>query len=88
MTGTIFWIRTCTVAPAEAAIDSAAGSEVHLPAGTFLLTRTLRFRAPGTPEQVSALALKAAKASGAQVRGFKLAERTLEEAFISALEGK
>ena len=49
---------------------------------------TYRMQAPGTPEEVAALALTAAKETGAQVRGFKLAERSLEEAFLSALEGK
>lgn len=71
--------------PSEAFVKkmTAAGAEL-IEARTYVV----RFRAPGTPEQVSAMALKAAKATGAQVRGFKLAERTLEEAFLSALEGK
>lgn len=47
-----------------------------------------RIQAPGLPEQVAALALTTARETGAQVRGFHLAERTLEEAFLEALEGK
>ena len=47
-----------------------------------------RVQATGSPEQLAPIALKAAKESGAQIRGFKLAERTLEEAFLDALEGK
>jgi ABC-2 type transport system ATP-binding protein len=47
-----------------------------------------RVQTSGTPEQLAPLVLKTAKETGAQVRGFKLAERTLEEAFLSALEGK
>jgi ABC-2 type transport system ATP-binding protein len=47
-----------------------------------------RVQIPGSPEQLAPLALATAKATGAQIRGFKLAERTLEEAFLDALEGK
>ena len=47
-----------------------------------------RVQIAGSPEQLAPLALQAAKETGAQIRGFKLAERTLEEAFLSALEGK
>lgn len=47
-----------------------------------------RVQAAGTPEQLAPIVLKTAKEAGAQVRGFKLAERTLEEAFLSAMEGK
>lgn len=46
---------------------------------------TYRIQAPGTPEDVAKLALAAAKESGAQVRGFEVAERTLEEAFLEAV---
>lgn len=47
-----------------------------------------RVQAPGTPEKLAPIALRTAKETGAQIRGLKLAERTLEEAFLSALEGK
>lgn len=47
-----------------------------------------RVQISGTPEDLAPLALRTAKETGAQIRGFKLAERTLEEAFLSALEGK
>ncbi|MEA2553817.1 MAG: type transport system ATP-binding protein [Fimbriimonadaceae bacterium] len=71
--------------PSPAFIEKMIASGVQLlEAKTF----TYRIQAPGTPEQLSALALKVASETGAQVRGFKLAERTLEEAFMSALEGK
>ncbi len=38
--------KTDDSAALQAAIDAADGTEVHLPGGTFILTRTLRFRAP------------------------------------------
>lgn len=44
-----------------------------------------RIQAPGTPEEVAKLVFSAARQSGAQVRGIKLAERSLEEAFLAAL---
>jgi ABC-2 type transport system ATP-binding protein len=47
-----------------------------------------RVQAPGAPDQLAPIALKAAKETGAQIRGFRIAERTLEEAFLSALETK
>jgi len=47
-----------------------------------------RVQTNGTPEQLAAIALKTAKETGAQVRGLKIAERSLEEAFFTALEGK
>jgi ABC-2 type transport system ATP-binding protein len=46
---------------------------------------TYRFQAAGSPEEVQRLALLAAQDVGAQVRGFALAERTLEEAFMEAV---
>ncbi len=45
-----------------------------------------RIHAPGRPEQIAPLVLAAAKATGAQVRGFGLAERSLEEAFLEVLK--
>jgi ABC-2 type transport system ATP-binding protein len=47
-----------------------------------------RVQTSGSPEQLAPIALKTAKETGAQIRGFKLAERTLEEAFLDALENK
>ena len=46
---------------------------------------TYRIQAPGLPEDVARLALEAASSSGAQVRGFHVAERTLEDAFLEAV---
>ncbi len=44
-----------------------------------------RIQAPGTPDQVSKLAFQAARQSGAQVREFSVAERSLEDAFLEAI---
>lgn len=44
-----------------------------------------RVQAPGTPEELLPKVLVAARNAGAQVRGFGLAERSLEEAFLAAV---
>ena len=44
-----------------------------------------RVQAPGTPTDAGKLALNAARQAGAQVRGFQVAERSLEEAFLEAV---
>jgi ABC-2 type transport system ATP-binding protein len=48
---------------------------------------TYRLQVPGRPEEVLKMALAAARETGAQVRGFAAAERTLEDAFMEALNG-
>ena len=47
---------------------------------------TVRVQIAGTREQAISTILQTAKDSGAQVRGVKLAERSLEEAFLSAVQ--
>lgn len=47
--------------------------------------QTYRIKAPGTPDQVAKLAFQAARQTGAQIRGFNVAERSLEEAFLQAV---
>lgn len=44
-----------------------------------------RVQLPGSPEDATRAIFEAAKVSGAQVRGIKLAERSLEEAFLAAI---
>lgn len=44
-----------------------------------------RVQAPGTPEELLPRLMTAALAAGAQIRGFGLAERSLEEAFLAAV---
>lgn len=46
---------------------------------------TYRLRGQGTPHEVQTVVFQAARRVGAQIRGFSLAERTLEEAFLSAI---
>ncbi len=55
--------------------------------GTLLNQSSLWYRvqAPGTPADAGRLALTAARQAGAQVRGFQVAERTLEDAFLEAV---
>jgi ABC-2 type transport system ATP-binding protein len=50
-------------------------------------TYSYRLQAPGTPQQVCKLVLTTAKDAKAQVRGFKVAERSLEDAFLEVLSG-
>ncbi len=54
---------------------------------TLLESKGYRYRiqAPGTPDQVSKLAFQAARQTGAQVREFSVAERSLEDAFLEAI---
>ncbi len=44
-----------------------------------------RIQGKGTPSDAGHLALAAAREAGAQVRGFQVAERTLEDAFLEAV---
>jgi len=58
----------------------ARGAKIH----HFRFT-TYRVQMPGTADQVAAVALAAARDTGAQIRGLALAERSLEEAFLTAV---
>jgi ABC-2 type transport system ATP-binding protein len=46
---------------------------------------TYRVTAPGSQEEVTQLVFHAAAESSSQIRGYRLAERTLEEAFLDAV---
>ncbi len=46
---------------------------------------TYRILAPGTPDEIIKLVMTAARQSNAQVRGFSIAQRSLEEAFLDVL---
>lgn len=46
-----------------------------------------RIQGTGSPEDVCRTVMALARDSGAQVRGFQLAERTLEEAFLETING-
>jgi ABC-2 type transport system ATP-binding protein len=47
---------------------------------------TYRVQGTGLPHEVQRVVLQVARETGAQVRGFRIAERTLEEAFLAVLE--
>jgi ABC-2 type transport system ATP-binding protein len=47
---------------------------------------TYRLQAPGLPSDVAAMVTEVARSVGAQVRGFAIAERSLEEAFLEAVK--
>lgn len=46
-----------------------------------------RFEGPGTPDQTSSLLFRAAHRSGAQIRRLRLGERSLEDAYLEAVDG-
>jgi hypothetical protein len=46
-----------------------------------------RVQVRGTPEEVCKLVLWTALETKAQVRGFRVAERSLEDAFLEAIHG-
>jgi len=45
-----------------------------------------RFKGPGGPEETAAVLFRAARASGSQIRGLAPAERSLEDAFLEAVD--
>jgi len=70
--------------PSAAFVNEAASR------GAQLLTsrgQNYRLQTTGSPEQAAMLLFEAARASGAQIRGFTVAERSLEEAFLEAVHG-
>lgn len=71
--------------PSERFASAIAG------AGAQLLERksnTYRILAPGSPDQIARLVMKASRESESQVRGFIVAERSLEEVFLEAADMK
>jgi ABC-2 type transport system ATP-binding protein len=60
----------------------AAGAELLQAKGIHY-----RLQARGAPSDVLALLFRAAEQSGAQLRGFRVAERSLEDAFLEAVHG-
>ena len=70
--------------------NSPAFEQAMLEAGGRVVGRE-RFRyriaIAGIPEEVARIVFEAARRSGSQVRGFEVAERSLEEAFLEAVRG-
>lgn len=60
---------------------SEAGAQILRAHGSVV-----RIQLPGTPEEALAKSMAIARKSGAQIRGFSLAERSLEEAFLEVLQ--
>lgn len=61
------------------AVEALGGSLIEVRGSVYRIT------APGTVTEVSKLAFEAAAKVGVQVRGFEVAERSLEEAFMEAI---
>ncbi len=57
------------------------GFAIHPPTGN-----TYRVEGPGRPDEVNKAILTVAKATGTQVRGLVIAQRSLEEAFLEAIK--
>jgi len=70
--------------------DCPAWLEAVVKKGAALLATparsTYRIQLDGTPEDAARLAMQTAVETGAQVRGFRVAERTLEDAFLEAVK--
>jgi ABC-2 type transport system ATP-binding protein len=76
--------------PVDVELREASGAFVNglRIRGVELLSAKLtsyRIQAPGTLNEVGKMVLEVARETGAQVRGFSMAERSLEEAFLEAL---
>lgn len=57
--------------------------------GTFLempARSTYRIQLPGLPEDAAKLVMRCAQETNAQIRGFEVAQRTLEDAFLEAVK--
>ena len=63
------------------AIVAKGGKVLEMPARS-----TYRIQMPGLPEEAARVAMQAAVETGAQIRGFQVAERTLEDAFLEAVK--
>ncbi len=68
------------VCPPFVAAMQAQGASVMPPKRT-----TYRIQMAGLPEETAKIAMQVARDSGAQIRGFILAERSLEDAFLDAI---
>lgn len=62
-------------------VESAGGKVIAFTGSTY------RIQAPGKAEEVTKLVFDAAKKSGVQIRSYMAAERSLEEAFLEAVNG-
>lgn len=65
------------------ALVEALGKEGQV---LYARSTSLRVQLPGTPDQVLAKVFSLAKEHQSQIRGFQVAERSLEDAFLAALQ--
>lgn len=70
--------------------DSPAWLELILSKGAMFIEMparsTYRIRMPGLPEEAAKVAMQCATESQSQIRGFRVAQRTLEDAFLEAVK--
>lgn len=64
-----------------AAVQEKGATYLEMPARS-----TYRIQVQGLPEDASRLAIQCARATGAQVRGFQVAQKSLEDAFLEAVK--
>lgn len=89
--GQIQELKKIEGAPVDVELREPSGAWLNaaLTAGVKLLSskgQSYRIQAPGTPAEVARLVFRSAQETGAQVRGFKVAERSLEDAFMEAIQ--
>jgi len=68
---------------------SALFLDIVMERGLKVLSRgtyQYRLQGPGTPEEICKLVVESARQAGAQVRGFRPAERSLEDAFLEVTQ--
>ena len=78
--------------PVDVELREASGAFVEAATAwglELLQTKHLsyRFKGPGTPEEMLRQLFQIAAGTGAQIRGYAVAERSLEDAFLEAVHG-
>jgi len=64
-----------------AAVQARGATLIEMPARS-----TYRIQVPVLPEEAAKIVMQCAQQTGAQVRGFRVAQRTLEDAFLEAVK--
>ncbi|MBX3118399.1 MAG: ABC transporter ATP-binding protein [Fimbriimonadaceae bacterium] len=90
MEGSILELQKIEGQPVDVELREESGAWVNAIAmlGGQLLSvshQTYRIQAPGTPDEIAKLVFEAARQTNTQVRGFRVAQRSLEEAFLQAV---
>lgn len=89
--GMIDELKRIEGAPVDVELREPSGAWLNaaLSRGAKLLQSkgySYRIQAPGTPSEVAKMVFQTATETGAQVRGYKVAERSLEDAFMEAIQ--